>query len=895
MKKHLLLVAIALCMLPLLSKSQVIEWQNTIGGNSLDRINSMQQTTDGGYIIGGSSYSSISGDKTENSNGTIDFWLVKIDAFGNIQWQNTIGGSNDDEIYSVKQTPDGGYIVGGWSMSNISGDKTENCIGESDFWIVKTDASGNIMWENTIGGDDVDWIFSIDLTSDGGYILGGYSFSGISGDKTENSMGIGSGDYWIVKTDSISNIVWQNTIGGSGPEMFNSIQSTADGGYILGGYSASNISGDKTEICDGAYDFWVVKIDALGSIQWQNTIGGSGYDELYSVHQTADGGYILGGTSNSNISGDKTENCIGLQDYWIVKTDSLGVIQWQNTIGGNHFDQLMSIVQTSDGGYMMGGWSLSNISGDKTENAIGYDDYWIVKTDASGNIQWQKTIGGVDGDELYTTLQTNDGGYLLGGYSSSNISGDKTEICNGGYDFWIIKVTERYNSITGKLFIDANSNGTLDTGEAPVTNKQVTELNTGKFEYSGQNGSYSVSVFDSGNYVVSPAALNYYTAVPATQSANFTGILQIDSLNNFALQPAGVFNDLCVSITPLGPFRAGFNASYQITYENVGTTSLSPIVIFFQDSDVTYISSLPIATSYTSDSLVWNFGPLAPFQQGYITITVNVNTGTPIGTLINSSVRIEPIAGDANTTCNQSYWEVLTTGSADPNDIVVDQDTLLTTQFPNPPYLEYIIRFQNTGNDTAFTVKVMNSIDTNLLDLSSFEFVAASHPVNLDWLQWEKNMRFQFDNILLADSNVNEPASHGFIRYRIKPKSTLIAGDSITNRAAICFDFNAPVITNTAVTRIESPTSLTESIVSFDNLLLYPNPANSILNIEVGIASISNCRIIITDVAGRTIYTNLIANSSAKQRIDISTFSQGIYFVQVENGAKTSRGRFVKN
>ena len=155
-------------------------------------------------------------------------------------------------------------------------------------------------------------------------------------------------------------------------------------------------------------------------------------------------------------------------------------------------------------------------------------------------------------------------------------------------------------------------------------------------------------------------------------------------------------------------------------------------------------------------------------------------------------------------------------------------------------------------------------------------------------------MQFQFDNILRADSNINEPASHGFIRYRIKPKSTLVVGDSIINYAAIYFDFNAPVITNTAITRIVLPTSISEPIASFDNLLLYPNPANSILYIESEITNTSESRITITDVTGRITFSKSISSTSTKQSIDISTFSQGIYFLQFQVADRISRGRFVK-
>jgi hypothetical protein len=458
-----------------------IEWQNTIGGNNYDWLTFIEQTADGGYILGGTSGSSISGDKTENCIGGYDYWIVKTDTLGNIQWQNTIGGSGDDWFYSMQQTADGGYILGGYSDSYISGDKTENNIGNGDYWIVKTDSLGNIQWQNTIGGSGFDWLYSIQQTADGGYILGGHSNSNISGDKTENNIDTltsGTFDYWIVKTDSSGNIQWENTIGGSNDDRLYSTQQTADGGYILGGYSWSGISGDKTEnkldtICIPycTSDYWIVKTDSLGNIQWQNTIGGNNNDNLYSIQQTTDEGYILGGQSKSNISGDKTESNIDTinftWDYWIVKTDSLGNIQWQNTIGGSRAEQLRSISQTADRGYILGGYSESDISGDKTENCIGFDDYWPVKIDSLGNVRWQNTIGGTSNDYLFPIRQTADGGYILGGYSKSNISSDKTENCIGFDDYWIIKLFP--DTITGISQLPQFPNYPITISPNPLT------------------------------------------------------------------------------------------------------------------------------------------------------------------------------------------------------------------------------------------------------------------------------------------------------------------------------------------------------------------------------------------------------------------------------------------
>ena len=378
----------------------------------------------------------MSGDKTEDSNGELDIWIVKTDATGNIQWQNTIGGSGSDGLWTIQQTADGGYILGGNSTSPASGDKTEGSNGDYDLWILKTDATGNIQWQNTIGGSGSDGLYAIEQLADEGFMIGGYSDSPLSGDKAENSNG--GYDYWILKTDATGNIEWQNTIGGAMDDFLFSMDQTTDGGYILAGSSESSISGDKTENSVGA-DYWMVKTDGTGNIQWQNTIGGDGYDAPCSVQQTADGGYMLGGYSTSDNTGDKTELSNGGNDYWIVKTDATGNIEWQNTIGGAYDETLNSIMQTADGGYVLGGFSPSPISGDKTEDSNGVDDYWILKCDPNGTIEWENTIKAVGADQLFCVQETSDGGYILGGYSDSPISDDKTEDSNGLIDYWIVK------------------------------------------------------------------------------------------------------------------------------------------------------------------------------------------------------------------------------------------------------------------------------------------------------------------------------------------------------------------------------------------------------------------------------------------------------------------------
>ena len=273
-----------------------------------------------------------------------------------------------------------------------------------------------------------------------------------------------------------------------------------------------------------------------------------------------------------------------------------------------------------------------------------------------------------------------------------------------------------------------------------------------------------------------------------------------------------------------------------------------------------------------------------------------MSSAIPIGTILNSYAQIFPIVNDVNPSCNNATWEVTVTGSFDPNDISVDQDTLYSNVFPNPPFLDYLVRFQNTGTDTAFTVKILNPLDTMKLDLNSLEFVAASHTMEMRFIYHERNMEFLFNNILLPDSNVNEPASHGFVRYKIKPKSNLQVGDSIKNFAAIYFDFNEPVITNTAKTDILLFTGLADQI-SASKLFVYPNPSSQEINIQVSNTQGKRINLEVYNLFGqkvKSLFDGKIMSSELKQQFDISSLHQGVYLLQYNVDGVTKSKKIIK-
>jgi hypothetical protein len=456
MKKLLLLIIYNVSLIALCSAQNplVKQWDKRFGGTSYDWLSCFQQTNDGGYILGGYSNSGISGDKTQDTIGSFDYWIAKTDSIGIKQWDKDFGGNNGENLISLQQTTDGGYILGGISNSGISGDKTQDTIGSFDYWIVKTDSFGNKQWDKRFGGTSYDWLSCFQQTTDGGYILGGYSNSGISGDKTQDT--IGGDDFWIVKIDSLGAKQWDRDFGGTNQDYFSSLQQTADGGYILGGTSASDSSGNKTQdLKGGFFDYWIIKTDSIGMIQWDKDLGGEGDDWLRNLLQTTDGGYILGGISDSDSSGDKSQNARGGNfdsDYWIIKIDSFGNKQWDKEFGGiNSEDEFNSILQTTDGGYLLSGTSYSNIGGDKTENNLSHEQSWIIKTDSLGNKNWDKTLqtnyGTLGDDEIGLAVQTKDGCFAMVNYTYAGIGGDKTQsnqdpnctpfLCST--DYWIIK------------------------------------------------------------------------------------------------------------------------------------------------------------------------------------------------------------------------------------------------------------------------------------------------------------------------------------------------------------------------------------------------------------------------------------------------------------------------
>ncbi len=410
---------------PFLPAQPTIEWQKSFGGNDSDNVYSIQQTNDGGYIATGYTYSN-NGD-ISGYHGVGDFWVVKMNSSGALEWQKALGGSDIDWSLTIRQATDGGYIIVGFTQSN-DGDVT-GYHGDKDAWVVKLTSSGNIEWQKALGGSGWDEAWSVALTADGGYIIAGRTNSS-NGDASGSHNG--SLDFWVVKLSSTGAIQWQKAIGGSSQDIAHSIRQTTDGGYIVAGETSSN-DGDVSG-SNGNVDIWVVKLSNAGELEWQKSLGGSGWDVGSEIHETSDGFFVCGyvGSNDGDVTGYQ-----GLFDFWVLKLSKTGDLLWQKTLGGSDADWGYAGIPSADGGYVVAGTTRSN-NGDVLYNDGG-QDIWIVKLDNNGALVWQQILGGSKAENGASIDRTNDGGFVVAGRSSSN-DGDAT-FNQGAQDFWVVKLS----------------------------------------------------------------------------------------------------------------------------------------------------------------------------------------------------------------------------------------------------------------------------------------------------------------------------------------------------------------------------------------------------------------------------------------------------------------------
>ncbi|GAB5473328.1 MAG: lipoprotein [Maribacter sp.] len=411
-----------------------LEFVRSYGGSGEDTARAIIETSDGGYAILGYS-NSTDGDLQGKTLAVNDYWLSKLDAQGELQWSKTYGGSKDDRGQGLVQTQDGGYALTGYAMSDDGDGSVNN--GFHDNWILKVDAQGVIEWEKSYGFSGHDHSYDILDTGDGGFFFTGFLdiTSARADGNTEKRNTIAShgvGEFWGTKIDSKAKVQWRGYYGGTNNDRAHAAVRADDGGYVMAGFTES----DDFDINNsrGSYDFWVVKIDEGGELVWQQTFGGTGIERAQDIAKTTDGGYvIIGNTFSADV--DISENH-GESDIWLIKIDGDGNLLWNRSFGGTQFDDAQSVTTSKDGGFIISGNSKSS-DGDANLNA-GENDIWLLKTDAQGEMVWQKSFGGSGFDYGFDALETSSGAIVLVG----EISSDDFENLNtkGSTDVVVIRV-----------------------------------------------------------------------------------------------------------------------------------------------------------------------------------------------------------------------------------------------------------------------------------------------------------------------------------------------------------------------------------------------------------------------------------------------------------------------
>lgn len=509
MKQNLLKLLTLLFATNCFSQAPIIEWEKSFGGSNLDYPRNALVTSDGGYILFGNTQSN-DGDVTNNHGGS-DLWIVKMSGSGTLQWQKTLGGSGNEYGESIRETADG-YIIVGYTYSNNGDVVGHHGGGNPDAWIVKLNTSGVIQWQKTLGTTDLETGRNIIATADGGYIVvAEKSVTIVQGPTTYSTT-----QYWIIKLDATGTVQWEKVYGGIGNSKPYDVLQTDDGGYVVIGETSAH---DRDVVGNHAplesVDIWMLKLTPTGEISWQKCYGGSLYERGFRIIKTNDGGYIIAGDSDSS-NGDLTENK-GYDDIWILKINNIGTIEWQKVFGGTTTDFVFDIFQTADSGYIFTGYTDS-IDGDVVGNH-GDCDAWVVKINSTGTILWQKTLGGSLCDSAFNIKPTSDGGFFMAGYNSSN-DGNATQN-HGSRDFWAVKLSQENlsaatfekiklslfpNPASSQLNLQMENNETIDKIKiTDLSGKLILEQNNNTNQVNTQNlasGIYFIQAFSgTNNYI----------------------------------------------------------------------------------------------------------------------------------------------------------------------------------------------------------------------------------------------------------------------------------------------------------------------------------------------------------------------------------------------------------
>lgn len=776
-------------------------------------------------------------------------------------------------------------IDGDNDMDVISASRNDNTVA----WYQNTDGEGNyserIIISMNAGSPEA--VYSADIDNDGDYDVISAGFSKIVWYENEDGNGSFGAQQIITSNAQAATSVFAIDIDGDGDidVLSSSRQNNRIGWYEnLNGNGSFGSQQIISSNANNAINVYAADFDGDGDI---DVVSASRGDDKIAWYENTNGNGNFGAeqilTTNADFATSVYANDVDSDgDIDIVFASSNDdKIGWFENLDGNGNFSTEHIISLDAGG-------PRTVRANDMDKDGDIDILYISQS----KLAWFENIDGMGnfGEEQLVAPITNDGWSVLAvdidnDYDMDVLASTEDDLKIAWFENLIVS-----NEINGEIKIDLNLNG-CDASDGIIGNILIatTDGTNSYSAFTQPNGVYRLFP-QIGTYTTSVIGglPNYFGVSPNSAVSEFMSLNESDTVD-FCVEPAGEFNNLNIVIYPsINSPRPGFDTTYQLVYKNIGTTQLSGDITFAFDGDkLNFLSASESVASQTTNTITFNYSDLSLFESRTINLEFNVFAPptTNIDDILVSTVLINPMTGDETEEDNSFTLEQTVIGSYDPNDItVLEGDEILIDDIDK--YLHYLVRFQNTGTASAINVRVEHVLDDKL-DWTTMQLESLSHTGRVE-IENEADVSFIFNNINLPDSTNDEPNSHGFIAFKIKPKSNVQVGDIISGVADIYFDFNPPIITNTVNTEIVEPLGIDE--VSTETVKLYPNPAKNTIQITSN-QVIDN--ILIIDSNGRELKAIVI--SDTEYSFDVSDYSNGIYFIEIQSGHSKATKKFVKN
>ena len=900
-----LMALFVLVFLPGRAFSQYFQSAVHIGSPHYDFVYKTIAAENGSYYVAGSAYSD-SLLAIQSGIGQCLF-LAKFDSAGAVVWVQKSYNGNHASVSNICLDPAGNvYLTGTISGSHVMFD-TEglvavsvlNTINQESAYVVKFDGQGNGLWGKRLSGTRSVGASSIAAAPDGRlYLTGAFTGAITLNGPTFTSLGNkdASGAYptdifLACLSAANGSILWGKQAGAPGKHDYaGHVGTDAHGNvYLSGTVQGAAAFGGVALGNSGNLRFLLAKCDAAGEIKWVRSMGGGNPTWPTNMVVDATGNCYVSGCNNYSevvsLAGVNYYPKVHNSGVFIAKFNALGKGQWARP-GGNFLrglcldkDQNVLFTGTYSNGYpeVYPGYPVLPAGG---------SNIWVGKLSAGGALRWIRQTGGPGDEDAYTICAPANTSLVVAGTfrQSATFDGHSFQnFSNQHYseDIFIARLKEGPPAtVNGAVFIDSDGSGTWDTHELPAPG-MVLALDPEKgYSVTGPDGRFTLYTVPGSYKVQVPDVPKHHKISTAAATATLPGFGHADTVAHIGLAPIPGILDVTATLTAMGGVRPGFPVQFLLTYKNEGTTAMSSILRLAPDPLLEFTSSLPVCTANNGLHLDWAFVNLQPGEQRNITISFVLPATVPIGTVLFSEVFVSPQWGYEVPGYKHYTFEHTVTGSYDPNDKQVHpagpiSPARVAAQEP----LEYTIRFQNTGTDTAFTVLITDYLSP-LLQPASIKVLASSHPHTFT-LADDGFAQWRFDNILLPDSGRNQAASNGFVKFRIRPRATLQIGDTIANTAQIYFDFNSPIITNTTSTVVRPVKSAS---LAADQFALFPNPAHSSFYLYAKeLAEAQTAQLIFRNAAGAVVFekTARLSQGNSRVLVSVQDLPAGLYLLQV--------------